>query len=102
MIGVGLGNQLWHRTGVNGRWIHIPHSGSVTRITKTGNDAIIGIGMDRKLYIRSRYYSRWSGPLKNSDQVIDISMGSDGYLYGIGTNHRWVISYQQRTKFTIL
>ncbi|XP_065059286.1 uncharacterized protein LOC135686851 [Rhopilema esculentum] len=88
VIGVGLGNQLWHRAGINGRWIHIPHSGAVTRITKTGNDAIIGIGMDRKLYIRSRYYSRWSGPLRNSGQVIDISMGSDGYLYGIGTDYR--------------
>eukprot|EP00795_Rhopilema_esculentum_P000423 gene423-10093_t len=87
VIGVGLGNQLWHRAGINGRWIHIPHSGAVTRITKTGNDAIIGIGMDRKLYIRSRYYSRWSGPLRNSGQVIDISMGSDGYLYGIGTDY---------------
>ena len=81
-------NRLWQRTGVNGKWRLIGRSGAVTRLTKTRRDAIIGIGMDKRLYIRRSYNSSWRGPLRNSGRVIDISMGSDGFLYGIGLNKK--------------
>ncbi len=45
---------------------------------------IVGVGKDRKLYLRQDVLSDWSGPLDNSGVGSDISVSNDGFLYGVG------------------
>ena len=66
----------------------VPMSGSVISVTAGPSDSILGIGTNYHLYKRNCLTSRWTGPLANSGRVIDVKYGSDGYLYGVGTNKR--------------
>ncbi|KAJ3285183.1 hypothetical protein HDU79_007515, partial [Rhizoclosmatium sp. JEL0117] len=82
LIGVGLDNQLYTRTGLLGTWVLVPNSGFVVDITVLSNGVLLGTGPDRQLYSKQTLNAPWV--FQGSCCVSRTTGLRDGSILGIG------------------
>ncbi|ORY47615.1 hypothetical protein BCR33DRAFT_714722 [Rhizoclosmatium globosum] len=82
LIGVGLDNQLYTRSGLLGNWALVPNSGSVVDITVLSNGVLLGTGLDKQLYSKQTIDDPWV--FQGSCCVSRTAGLRDGSILGIG------------------
>ncbi|KAJ3277610.1 hypothetical protein HDU79_002350, partial [Rhizoclosmatium sp. JEL0117] len=83
--GVGLDNQVYTRTGVEGTWSLVQNAGTVVDVTKYG-DLLYGTAPDGTMYTKKDLNDPWVY-VPNSCCVISTGVAPDGSLFGVGTDN---------------
>ena len=89
IIGVGTDGKLYSKADLYSKWVLIDdNSVDVQAICKMNDGkGLLGI-MNMNIYTKQDYLDNWSGPIQSPCCVLDIAMGQDGTIIGVGTDNK--------------
>ena len=89
IIGVGTDGKLYSKADLYSKWVLIDdNSVDVQAICKMNDGkGLLGI-MNMTIYTKQHYLDNWAGPISSPCCVLDIAMGQDGTVVGVGTDNK--------------
>ncbi|KAJ3076667.1 hypothetical protein HDU99_001317 [Rhizoclosmatium hyalinum] len=101
-LGVGMDNQLYTRSDLDGPWVYVPNSGTVVDVTITSYGSIIGTAPDGNLYTKQTLNAPWvivpnsccvsrTAQFNYEEVQITYGVGGDQIYTKSNLNANWVL-----------
>ena len=89
IIGVGTDGRLYSKADIDAQWILIDDNSQGLQTVCKMNDGKGLLGtMNMTIYTKQHYLDNWSGPIKSPCCVLDVAMGEDGTIVGVGQDNK--------------